>query len=76
MLFRSKRGLKLSSTIRLLVTERLSEMEETEQLTRAQEWQRAQAWASWDRRRAGACEVESAAIEEEFERAQGSRRRR
>jgi hypothetical protein len=72
-----KRGLKLSSTVRLLVAERLSDMEATEDLTKAQEWQRAQAWASWERLAGeGLRDVGAAAIDEEFERAPRTRRRR
>lgn len=48
-----QRGLKLSSTVRVLVAERIEELAASEALTRAEEWQRAEAWATWDRLRQG-----------------------
>lgn len=48
-----RRGLKVSSTVRALVMERVEELEDQEQLTRAEEWQRAEAWGSWERFLAG-----------------------
>ena len=60
-----RRGLKLSTAIRVLVGERIREIEEAEDLTRAEEWQRAQAWATWekvasgDRREASEAEIQA-----------------
>ena len=48
-----KRQLKLATAARVLLDERLSELEETTILTRAEEWQRAQAWATWEKIAAG-----------------------
>lgn len=48
-----KRGLKLSPAVRVLLHERVQELEDTEQLSRAEEWQRAQAWATWEKIKAG-----------------------
>ena len=48
-----KRRLKLATAARVLLDERLSELEETTVLTRAEEWQRAQAWATWEKIAAG-----------------------
>ncbi|HVE81313.1 MAG TPA: hypothetical protein VND93_00630 [Myxococcales bacterium] len=47
------RSLKLSTAIKVLLDERLQELEAEDRLTRAEEWQRAQVWASWERFRAG-----------------------
>jgi hypothetical protein len=48
-----KRALKLSSAVRVLVQERVIELEERVALTQAEEWQRAEVWASWERFKAG-----------------------
>ena len=48
-----RRGLKLSPALRVLVSERVREIEETQALSRAEEWQRAQAWATWEEVKAG-----------------------
>jgi hypothetical protein len=48
-----KRALKLSTTIKVLVDERLREIEADEDVARAEEWQRAQVWATWERMHAG-----------------------
>ncbi len=48
-----RRGLKLSSTLRALATERLKELDDSEELGRAEQWQRRQAWAEWEKIRAG-----------------------
>jgi hypothetical protein len=48
-----KRRLKLATAARVLLDERLSELEETTLLTQAEEWQRAQAWATWEKIAAG-----------------------
>jgi hypothetical protein len=72
-----RRGLKLSTAIRVLVSERIREIEEAEELTRAEQWQRAQAWATWEKIQSGdRREVSDAEIEAVFGRAlTGSRRR-
>ena len=38
---------------RVLVSERIRDLDEAEQLTRAEEWQPAQAWATWKGLQAG-----------------------
>lgn len=48
-----RRSLKLSTALRVLLDERLSDLEAEEQLSRAEEWQRAQVWASWERYQQG-----------------------
>ncbi|WP_437730616.1 hypothetical protein [Sorangium sp. So ce1335] len=48
-----KRGLKVSPAIRVLLSERVQELDDAEQLSRAEEWQRAQVWAVWERMKAG-----------------------
>ena len=61
------RELKLSTTLRVLASERLQEIEDAEQLSRAEEFQRAQAWASWEGLQAGTVsEVSLAEIDEVF----------
>lgn len=42
------RGLKMATAARILLDERLRELEESDALSRAEEWQRAQAWATWE----------------------------
>jgi hypothetical protein len=70
-----KRGLKVSPTIRLLVKERVDELDERDALDRALEWQRAEAWATWERIRGGDFdEVTPDEVEAEFERALRPRR--
>lgn len=72
-----RRALKLSSTIRFLLVERLCQLEAEEDVTRAEEWQRAQAWASWDRlQHEGASEVSWGKITDLFDEALGRRRAR
>ena len=44
-----RRGLKLSPTIRVLLGERIHDLDDAAQLSRAEEWQRAEAWATWER---------------------------
>lgn len=44
-----KRALKLSTALKMLLEERLQQLEQDHQLSRAEEWQRAQVWGSWDR---------------------------
>jgi hypothetical protein len=70
-----KRGLKLSPAVRVLLHERVKELDDAEQLSRAEEWQRAQAWATWDKIKAGdVAEVSKADLDAEFD--QALRRRR
>ncbi len=59
----ARRGLKLSPAIRVLVSERLQEIEDSEQMSRAEEWQRAQAWATWSE---GPREADDAELESVF----------
>ena len=71
-----KRGLKLSPVIRVLVSERIHQIDESAGLTRAEEWQRAQAWATWERLRAGdRREVSKSQIDADFGRALRRRQR-
>jgi len=44
--FARSRNLKLATALRILVTERLDELDQDAQLTRAEKWQRAQAWGT------------------------------
>jgi predicted DNA-binding protein len=48
-----RRELKVATTARVLIDERIGELEDEAQLTRAEEWQRAQAWATWEKIKAG-----------------------
>jgi len=67
----------LSTAIRVLVSERIREIEETEELTRAEQWQRAQAWATWEKIQAGdRREASDADIDAVFDRALARSRRR
>ncbi|MCC6809312.1 MAG: hypothetical protein IT381_17930 [Deltaproteobacteria bacterium] len=45
----SRRGLKLSPTIRVLIGERLKDIDDFEGMTRAERWQREQVWSTWER---------------------------
>lgn len=72
-----RRGLKLSTAIRVLVSERIREIEEAEELTHAEQWQRAQAWATWEKVQSGdRREASEAEIEAVFDRALARSRRR
>ncbi len=72
-----RRGLKLSTTIRVLVSERVREIEEAQELTQAEHWQRAQAWATWQKIQSGdRREVSEAQVEAVFDRALARSRRR
>ena len=65
-----RRGLKLSTAIRALVSERVRDIEEAQELTQAEQWQRAQAWATWEKIQSGdRREVFDAEIEAVFGRA-------
>jgi hypothetical protein len=71
-----RRGLKLSTTVRVLVTERLQEIEEANELTRTEHWQRAQAWTTLESIRAGdRREASQAEIDDVFEHALAHPRR-
>lgn len=71
-----RRGLKVSTTVRVLVSERIREIEEAQELTEVERWQRAQAWATWEKIQAGdRREVSDAEIEAVFERALARSRR-
>lgn len=48
-----RRDLKLATAARVLMAERLDELDEAEVLRKAEEWQREQAWATWERFKAG-----------------------
>ncbi len=48
-----RRKLKVATTARLLIDERIDELDNEAELTKAEEWQRAQAWATWERIDAG-----------------------
>ncbi len=45
--FARHHNLQLATAVRLLVTERLRELEDESRLSRLEEWQRAAAWATW-----------------------------
>ena len=47
------RSLKLSTAIKVLLDERLQELEADDRLTPAEEWQRVQVRASWEQFRTG-----------------------
>jgi hypothetical protein len=51
-----KRKLKVATTARVLLDERLAALEDAQTLSAAEEWQRAQAWATWDTIVAGEAE--------------------
>jgi hypothetical protein len=64
-----RRGLKLSPAIRVLLGERMRQLQQDEELDKALAWQRAQAWAAWERFEAGAdAEVTWDELEAEFTR--------
>ncbi|MGH2500404.1 MAG: hypothetical protein ACRDF0_10005 [Candidatus Limnocylindria bacterium] len=48
-----RRKLKLATTARVLIDERIGELEDETELTKAEEWQRSQAWATWEKIKAG-----------------------
>ena len=48
-----KRKLKVATTARLLIDERIGELEDDAQLRRAENWQTEQAWATWKKIEAG-----------------------
>jgi hypothetical protein len=48
-----RRGLKLSTALRALVTERLEQLEDEERQTASEVWQRQQAWSTWEKVKKG-----------------------
>lgn len=48
-----KRKLQVATTARVLIDERISELEDEAQLRRAEKWQTEQAWATWKKIEAG-----------------------
>lgn len=48
-----QRNLKMATAARMLLDERLTELEDAQTLSAAEEWQRAQAWATWEKIQAG-----------------------
>ena len=72
-----RRGLKLSTAVRVLVSERIREIKEAEELTQVEQWQRAQAWTTWEKIRSGdRREVSETEIGAVFDRALAPSRRR
>ena len=51
--FARQHNLQLATAVRLLVTERLAELEDDSKLSRVEEWQRAAAWATWEQLQSG-----------------------
>ena len=65
-----RRGLALSTAVRMLLLERVEELDDFERLTRAEEWQRAEAWATWQRMKSGDTrEASKSEIDAEFDAA-------
>lgn len=48
-----RRKLKVATTARVLIDERIGELEGEAELSKAEEWQRSQAWATWEKIKAG-----------------------
>ena len=72
-----KRGLPLSTAVRVLVAERVRDLDEAAELSAVDQWQRAQAWRTWeDVQSGGAAEATSAEIDKDFEAAIARVRRR
>jgi len=72
-----KRGLPLSTAVRALVAERVTEIDEGAELTAADQWQRAQAWRDWEKVRAGTMdEVEPEELMAELRTSAAPRTRR
>jgi len=65
-----RRKLKVATTARVLIDERIAEIEDEAGLSRAEEWQRSQAWATWEKIKAGDVrEVSWESLEEETRKA-------
>ncbi len=63
-----RRGLTLDTAVRVLLHERVAELDTVDHLTHAEEWQRAQAWTSWQQIENGDVqEVSKEEIDKEFE---------
>ncbi len=72
-----RRGLPLSTAVRVLVAERVRELDEAAELSAADQWQRAQAWSGWDEvRRGEAAEATPEDVDKEFEAARRRLRKR
>ena len=56
-----RRGLPLSTAVRVLAAERVGEIDEASEVSQAQRWQRAQAWSAWEEVVAGTADEASAA---------------
>lgn len=71
-----RRGLPLSTAVRVLAAERVGEIDQAGEVSEAQQWQRAQAWSAWEEVLAGTAEEASAAdLSVEFDRALSRARR-
>lgn len=55
--FAKSKELALASAARMLLEERLTQLEDEVLMTRAEAWQRAQAWATWERVKSGETRV-------------------
>lgn len=74
--FARHHNLQLATAVRLLVTERMEELDDASSLSRAEEWQRAAAWATWEQIAAGRqSPVPRARLESIFARARRARDR-
>lgn len=63
-----KRDMDLSQAVRVLLRERVEELEDDTQLRQAETWQRAQAWATWEKIKAGDLrEVSKAELDADFD---------
>ena len=77
MLEARRRGLPLSTAVRMLVAERMREIEEAAELSDADKWQRAEAWSTWKKLRSGdASEASSAELDRDFAAALARARRK
>ncbi|MCC7541492.1 MAG: hypothetical protein IT379_35065 [Deltaproteobacteria bacterium] len=72
-----RRRVKLSTVVRVLVAERVQEIDAAAELSAAEQWQRAQAWSTWQSVQDGErAEASSAEIASDFDRALARSRRR
>jgi hypothetical protein len=55
--FAKSKELALASAARMLLEERLTQLEDEVQLGREEEWHRAQAWATYEKYKAGEVKV-------------------
>ena len=73
--FAKSKELALASAARMLLEERLTQLEDEVQLTRSEAWQRAQVWGTWERVQAGEIPVMPLAeFRERLERKRARRR--